>query len=109
MRDAWFVIGNKTWDSEFSIASSLAILPVTHHASRITPLCVRATDGHFADFDRRQADSYRNLLAFFAAYADAEIKLQIVADGVDALERFRAIASQRRALYRRGDFAVFNQ
>ena len=69
MRDARCVMRDQRQDllnSEFGIASSLAILPVTH-----TPLCARATDGHFADFDRRQADSYRNLLAFFAAYADA--------------------------------------
>src|SRR5690606_13909403 len=56
----------------------------------------------------RLADADRHPLAALAAIADTAVELHVVADHGDALHRFRTVADQHGALYRRTDLAVLD-
>src|SRR5207249_4501392 len=69
----------------------------------------RASHGEMADLDRGNAHAHRDALPVLAAGADAGVEFEVVADGGDARQHCRPVADEGRALYRRGDLAVFDQ
>src|SRR5580692_6412326 len=68
----------------------------------------RAADRHLVDAQCRLSYADRYALAFLAADTDAGIEGHVVADHAHVLERFRAVADQRRTFDRVGDLAVFD-
>src|SRR6478672_8555806 len=67
------------------------------------------TDGHGIDLQRRLADAHGNGLAVLAAYPDAGVEFEVVADHRDLVHDFGAVADQRGALDRPRDLAVLDE
>src|SRR5262249_51590926 len=61
------------------------------------------------DLHRWNADAHRHVLAFLAADTYTLVKLQVVADHADVLQRLGSVADERSALHGPRELAVLDQ